>query len=457
MGWNLTVTDRRIVGLAIPALGTLAAEPLYRIVDTAIVGRLGTDQLAGLAVAITLLALVVAGSNFLTYGTTQRVANRLGAGRPDEAAEVGVQAMWLAGFVSLVTVPLLVLGARPLASALGAEGAVLDIAVDYLQIAAVGVPFVLIALSAQGVQRGAADYRTPLVILVAANVANLVIELVLVFGFDMGIAGAAWSTVVAQAGAAAAFLVVVQRHLSAARHRWPRWVEMSPLLTAGRHLLLRVGSMLAVFTGATAIAARIDDNTLAAHQITVTMFLFLALVLDALAVPAQTLIAEELGHGGHGAAELARRVVRLSLVAAGAMSVIIAASSSLLPHLFTNDPAVASRATSALLLLAVLLLPGAIAFADDGVLIGAGDYRFLGVAAFGYLIAVIPIGVAVLATPSFGIVGIWAGLTLWMMLRAVVNTLRVRHVLADVSTTTGERIRRDRRPATRRTPGPAGR
>ncbi len=320
----LTAVDRRIIGLGIPALGTLAAEPLYRIVDTAIVGRLGTDQLAGLAIAVTILALVVAGSNFLTYGTTERVAKRLGAGRDADAADVGVQAMWLAGFVAVVAVPALVFGARPLASALGADGEVLEFAVEYLRIAAVGVPFVLIALAAQGVQRGTSDYRTPLVILVASNAANLVIELVLVFGFDLGIAGAAWSTAIAQAAAGLAFLVVIRERLQPARHRWPRWVEMAPLLTAGRHLLLRVGSMLAVFTGATAIAARVDDATLAAHQIAMTMFLFLALVLDALAVPAQTLVAEELGNDGSGAADIAQRVVRLSLVAAAAIATVVA-------------------------------------------------------------------------------------------------------------------------------------
>jgi putative MATE family efflux protein len=425
----LTAVDRRIIGLGIPALGTLAAEPLYRIVDTAIVGRLGTDQLAGLAIAVTILALVVAGSNFLTYGTTERVAKRLGAGRDADAADVGVQAMWLAGFVAVVAVPALVLGARPLASALGADGEVLEFAVEYLRIAAVGVPFVLIALAAQGVQRGASDYRTPLVILVASNVANLVIELVLVFGFDLGIAGAAWSTAIAQAAAGVAFLVVIRKRLRPARHRWPRWVEMAPLLTAGRHLLLRVGSMLAVFTGATAIAARVDDATLAAHQIAMTMFLFLALVLDALAVPAQTLVAEELGNDGSGAADIAQRVVRLSLIAAAAIATVVALTSPLLPHVFSDDPAVISRATSALLFLALLVLPGAVAFADDGVLIGAGDYRFLGVAAFGYLLAVAPIAVVVLATPSLGIAGIWIGLVVWMVLRAVVNTMRVRRVL----------------------------
>lgn len=426
---RLNPVDRRIIGLGIPALGTLATEPLYRLVDTAIVGRLGTDQLAGLAVAVTVLALVVAGSNFLTYGTTERIASRLGSGRAEAAADVGVQTMWLAAIVAVVAVPALMLGARPIGSALGADGAVLDFAVEYLRISALGVPFVLVALAVQGVQRGAADFRTPLVILVAANIANLVIELVLVFGFDMGIAGAAWSTVIAQAGAGIAFLVDARRRLAPARRRWPDRAEMAPLLQAGRHLLLRVGSMLAVFTGATAIAARIDDVTLAAHQIAMTMFLFLALVLDALAVPAQTLVADDLGRGRGEADEIARRVVRLSVAAASVIAAALVVSSPWLPRAFTGDPAVVSRATTALLLLGVMLLPGAVAFASDGVLIGAGDYRFLGLAAFGYLIAVAPIAVVVLSFPASGIAGIWIGLVVWMVLRAIVNTLRVRRTL----------------------------
>jgi Na+-driven multidrug efflux pump len=204
---------------------------------------------------------------------------------------------------------------------------------------------------------------------------------------------------------------------------------MAPLITAGRHLLLRVGSMLAVFTGATAIAARVDDATLAAHQIAMSMFLFLALVLDALAVPAQTLVAEELGRGGVDARLIASRVVTLSVAAAVGLAAALLVTSPLLPRIFSDDPDVVSRATAALALLALLLLPGAVAFADDGVLIGAGDYRFLGLAAFGYLLAVVPLAIAVLATPSLGIAGIWLGLTAWMLLRALVNTLRVRRVL----------------------------
>ena len=426
----LNPTDRRIVSLAIPALGTLAIEPLYRLADTAIVGRLGTEQLGGLAIAASILALVVAGSNFLTYGTTERVANSLGAGREGAAADVGVQAMWIALLVAAIATPALALGARPLAAALGADGEVLEFAVEYLQISALGVPFVLFALAAQGVQRGASDYRTPLVILLAANVANVVIELVLVFGFDLGIAGAAWSTVIAQACAGLAFLLVIRQRLVPAATRRPNWPDMAPLLTAGRHLLLRVGSMLAVFTGATAIAARIDDATLAAHQIAMTMFIFLALVLDALAVPAQTLVAEGLGRADSDGAGIAARVVRLSLIAGAVLGALVAVSSPLLPRVFSSDPAVVDRATVALLFLAVMLLPGAAAFAYDGVLIGAADYRFLGQAALGYLLAVIPLAVVLIANPKLGITGIWASLTAWMVLRAIVNRGRRAAVLA---------------------------
>ncbi len=426
---RLTPTDRRIISLAIPALGSLAVEPLYVLVDTAIVGRLGTAQLGGLALAASVLSLVTAGCNFLTYGTTERVARRRGAGDTAGAAEVGVQAVWLSALVGTVLVPLIVLGASLLGRVLGGGGDVLDFGVTYLRIAAVGVPFIVFALAAQGVLRGVADYRTPLVILFSANAVNLVLELWFVYGLDLGVPGSAWSTVIVQVGAAAAFVVVIRRHLGSAPSLRPNWAVMAPLVAAGRHLLLRVGSMLAVFTGATAIAARTDEPTLAAHQIAASLFFFLALVLDALAIPAQTLVADELGRGSAaGAAELSNRTAWLSVFTGLGLAALVAIAAPVLPHAFTGDPAVASRATDALWWLAVLLVPGAIAFAYDGVLIGAADYRFLGLAALAYLIVVTPVGLAVLGL-DLGIAGIWAGLTLWMVIRAAVNHRRAGGLL----------------------------
>jgi putative MATE family efflux protein len=425
----LTATDRRIISLALPALGSLAVEPLYVLVDTAIVGRLGTAPLGGLALAATVLGLVVAGCNFLTYGTTERVARHLGGGDRAGAADVAVQTMWLSLIVGLVVAPVVAVTAPWTARALGGDGDVLDAAVTYLRIGAIGIPFVVFTLGAQGVQRGASDYRTPLVILAASNTVNAVLEVLFVFGFDWGVPGSAWSTVIGQVAAGVAFAAVVRRHLVAARVRRPSRSGMAPLMTAGRHLLLRVGSMLAVTSGATAIAARVDEPTLAAHQIGASLLMFLALALDALAIPAQTLVAEELGRGGGAAAEeLARRCAWLSIVTGAGLAVVLALLAPFLPRVFTADPAVVDRATSVVLWLAAMLVPAALAFAYDGVLIGAADYRFLGLAAVAYLLAVAPLGVLTLLTDG-GIAAIWGTLGVWMILRAVCNHLRTTRLL----------------------------
>jgi putative MATE family efflux protein len=422
--------NRRILRLAIPALGSLAVEPVYVLVDTAIVGRLGTEQLAGLAIAATVLSFVFAGANFLTYGTTERVARRLGSGDREGAGNVGVQALWLAVLCGVPVAVLLAALVGPITGLFGGSEAVLGHAETYLSWSAIGVPFFLVTLAAQGVFRGASDYTRPLWVLLGANVANLLIELVLVFGLDLGVAGSAISTVIAQIGAALVFVWMLRGNFRAAVERRPSRAGMAPLMTAGKHLLLRVGAMLAVFAGATAIAARIDEETLAAHQIVNSMFIFLALVLDAFAVPAHTLVAEEQGRGDRtGAQIVARRAVWLSVWVGLGLGVVIAGTSRWLPRVFSDDPDVHHLASIGLLWLAVLLIPGAVAFAHDGILIGAGDYRFLGLAALGYLVAVSPIAMLTIAYPQLGIGGIWGGLTVWMVLRAVVNDRRTRHVL----------------------------
>jgi putative MATE family efflux protein len=428
---RLTSTDRRVISLAVPALGSLAVEPLYVLVDTAIVGRLGTAQLGGVALSAVVLSLVVSACTFLTYGTTERVARRIGSGRTAAAADVGVQAIWLGAIVSVPLALAIGLGARPLAAALGGSGEVLDFATTYLRISAVAVPAVVFVLAAQGVQRGAADYRTPMVILIAANAVNLVLEVVMVFGLDLGVAGSAWSTVIAQVLAGAAFVVVIRRHVAPARHRRPRWASMRPLVTAGRHLLLRSASMMVVLIGATSLAARTDDPTLAAHQIVASVLTLIALALDALAIPAQTLVADGLGRGDIATArEISDRVVALTVWCASAIGIVVAATSPLLPRLFTADGAVISRASAGLAVLGlVVLTPAGVAYALDGALIGAGDYRFLGRAAFGYVVVLVPIGAVVLVTGS-GIVAIWLAIAVWMVLRATVNNRRAAHVFA---------------------------
>jgi putative MATE family efflux protein len=414
--------ERRIVRLALPALGTLAVEPLYVLVDTAIVGRLGTSPLAGLALAATVLLTVVSLFNFLEYGVTPDIAYLHGAGRPQDARQAATDALWLACLLGIPTAIVLGLAARPLASVLGGHGAVLAAATTYLRISAVGLPFVLLVLLGHGVMRGVNDLRRPLLIVVVANVANVVLEIIAVYGLNLGVAGSAWSTVIVQILAAGWFFVVLRPHLSATK---PVWARVRRLLVTGLHLGIRGTAMLFVWVSATFVAARVDTPTLAAHQVANQVFLFLALALDALAIPAQSLVAGALGAGDRNEAmRIGRICTRLSLWCGGVLGIALAVTSPLLARVFSSDPAVVSRTTAAFLLLAVMQFPGAVAFALDGVLIGGHDERFLGRAAVLNLVSYLPLAAATLAWPELGIAGLWGAQLMWMVMRSIVNQWR---------------------------------
>ncbi|MDA2946398.1 MAG: MATE family efflux transporter [Actinomycetota bacterium] len=420
--------DRRLLSLAWPALGALAVEPLYVAVDTAIIGRVGTDELAGLAGAATVLAVVVAGSNFLAYGTTERVAHAVGAGRIDRARALGTQALWAAFVLAAAIVPALVILAPRIVGAIGLELLAADHAVRYLRIAALGVPAILIAIAAQGILRGVGDYRRPLWVLGAGNLLNVVIELPLVFIYDLSVTGSALSTVISQWAVAFAFIPILSKHISRPGQRRPDRDAMTDLLGIGAHLALRVGSMMVVLTGASVLAARSGVSDLAGHQIVAGVFMLVALTLDALAVPAHTLIGQSLGSGDRTAArQIASRVMVLSSVAGALLGVCIVALASPIARVFTTDPVVRSSAVSGLVVLGVLLLPGAIAFAGDGILIGAGDHRFLGIASLVQTALIVPMVLIPKVRDGPGVALVWTLLAAWMLMRAV--TVATRSVL----------------------------
>ena len=414
--------DRRIIRLAIPALGTLAIEPLYVLVDTAIVGRLGTDQLAGVAIASTILLTVISLAAALEYGVTPDVAFAHGADRVRDAHDTAASALRLALIVGALMGTAVAVLAEPLCWLLGGRGAVLDHATTYLRISALGLPAVLTAYVGHGVMRGMNDLRRPLVIVLVANSFNVVFELVFVFGFDWGVAGSAASTVMVQIGAAVAFRRLLVPHTAQGRASGERMVRM---LRSGVHFAVRSLAMFAVWNTATAVAARVDTPTLAAHQVLTQLFMFLALVLDALAIPAQSLVAGALGSDDTSTALLVGRTSnRLSLWCAGLLAVALAAASPFLPHVFSGDPAVHERLTMGLLILAVMQFPGAIAFAFDGALIGARDERWLGRQAVINLLGFAPLAIATLAWPRLGLAGLWGAQFTWMVMRAVVNWRR---------------------------------
>ncbi|MDO9176361.1 MAG: MATE family efflux transporter [Actinomycetota bacterium] len=424
MGLLRNDLERRIVRLAIPALGTLAVEPMYVLVDTAIVGRLGTTQLAGLAIASTVLLTVVSLTAALQYGLTPDVAFQHGRGDAAEARRVATNGLQLAALIGIPMGTLLAIGARPLCWLIGGRGDVLENATTYLRISAVGLPFVLIAYVGHGVMRGVNQLRKPLVLVFVANLVNLVLEIVAVYVLDLGIAGSAWSTVIAQVGAAIAFAMIMRPHLTSLR---PTLARMRPVLASGRHFAVRSLAMYAVCNTATFVAARIDTPTLAAHQVLTQLFIFLALVLDALAIPAQSLVAGALGGGQVDEATRVGHIsARLSLWGAGLLATGLVLLSPIAPQVFTNDAAVQSRLAAGLLILAVMQFPGALAFAYDGALIGAKDERWLGHRAVLNLTGYAPLAIATLFVPALGLAGLWGAQMSWMVLRAVVNTRRWR-------------------------------
>ena len=417
--------DREILGLAVPALGALAAEPLYLLADTAMVGHLGTPELAALAIAGTLLAGSFTLFNFLTYGTTAQVARLAGAGQDEAAGRLGVQALWLSTAIGLTLVAIMAGLAGPLVSLMGAEGRTEQLAADYLRLAALGLPFALIALAGQGFLRGVSDLRTPLVILVVSNAVNVVLGLVLIYGLDMGLIGSAVSTVIAQAGMGAAFVWAVLRR--PADDRRPSLARMRPLARIGGEIFVRTASLYASFLLAGAVLARVGEDSLGAHQIAFQLFVFLALVLDSIAIAGQVIVGRGLGSGdADGAYAAARRMIELSVLVGAGFTVVLLVLGGVLPHAFTSDDDVIDRAAAIWPLFALMQPFNGAVFALDGILIGAGDTRFLmwGMLAAS-LGAFVPIALAALAF-DWGIVGVWAGLLALIGVRLITCGWRFR-------------------------------
>lgn len=419
--------DREILRLAVPAFGALIAEPLYLLADTAVVGHLGTPQLGGLAVASSILLGGYALFIFLAYGTTAAVARLLGAGQHRRAADQAVQSLWLAALIGVVLVATGLVFGGALVDLLGAEGEVRTNALVYLDISLFGVPAFLLTMAGVGYLRGLQNTRTPLYVAIATATFNLVFELVLIHGLGFGIGASALATVVAQWLGAGAYLWWV---LGAARRHQARFVPrpaaIRHLARAGVALLVRTAALRAAIIVSTAVAARIGVVDLGAHQIAFEIWSFLAFALDAVAIAGQAMTGRLLGAGE---AEAARRVAR-RMIEWGVLTGVVAAAAILvarphLPAVFTADPDV--RAVTAFLLLWVAVLQpiNGVVFVLDGILIGAGDMRFLAGAMLVALAAFLPAAITVVVL-DLGIGWLWAALALLMTTRLITLGTRVR-------------------------------
>ncbi len=415
---------KQVLGLAVPALGVLAAEPLYLLVDTAVVGHLGAVPLGALSVGALVLAQVSTQLTFLSYGTTARTARLHGAGRRPEAVAEGVQATWLAITVGLVLIAAGQLLARPIAEVLAGQGEVADAAVSWLRIALFGTPFILVTMAGNGWMRGVQDARRPLRYVLAGNGISAVLCPILVYGFDWGLEGSAVANVVAQVISAGMFLRAL--HVERVPLR-PEPAKMRAQLALGRDLVLRSLAFQACFISATTVAAHTSTAAVGAHQIVLQLWTFLALVLDSLAIAAQSLVGAALGAGAAKRARgLAWQVTGYGLVFGIALGVVFAAVSGLLPHVFTSDASVLAEIPHAWWFFVALQPVAGVVFALDGVLLGAGDAAYLRNATiFSAITGFLPL-VWLSFAFDWGLAGIWTGLTLFMLVRLATVVGRAR-------------------------------
>ncbi|KAF0792307.1 MATE family efflux transporter [Streptomyces albidoflavus] len=419
--------DREIVALAVPAFGALVAEPLFVMADSAIIGHLGTAQLAGLAVASALLTTAVSIFVFLAYATTGAVARRVGAGELSAAIRQGMDGIWLALLLGAAVIAVVLPTAPALIDLFGASETAAPYAVTYLRISSFGIPAMLVVLAATGVLRGLQNTRTPLYVAIGGFVANAILNVVLVYGAGLGIAGSAWGTVIAQCGMAAVYLVVVVRgarkHGASLR---PDAAGIRASAQAGAPLLVRTLSLRAVLMIATAVAARLGDTEIAAHQIILSLWSLLAFAMDAIAIAGQAIIGRYLGAGDSaGAKAVCRRMVEWGIGSGIVLGVLVIVSRPLFIPLFTSDGAVKDAALPALVVVALCQPLSGIVYVLDGVLMGAGDGPYL---AWAMLLTLAIFTPFALLIPSWGggLTAVWGAMTLMMATRAVTLGLRTR-------------------------------
>ncbi|MFL6061170.1 MAG: MATE family efflux transporter [Marmoricola sp.] len=399
--------DAEILRLAVPAFLALVAEPLFLLADSAVVGHLGTTQLAGLGIAGAVLSTLISLCVFLAYGTTAAVARRIGAGDLRGALTLGNDGIWLAVGIGALTTVAGSLGAPWLVGLFDPGPAVAHQATAYLRIALFGAVPLLVSLATTGILRGLQDTRTPLAVAVLGNLANIGLNVWFVYGLDLGIAGSATGTLVAQGGSAAVLLLVVARaartHGAALR---PSLSGVRLALRAGVPLLLRTVTLRASLLVMTYGATTLGERDLAAMQLAMTIWTFLAFTLDAIAIAAQAITGRYLGAGDlEGTRAITARMLRWGLRSGVATGIALAAAAPLLPVLFTEDHDVRRLLVQVLLVAALAQPLAGVVFVLDGVLIGAGDGRYLAWAGLWVLLAFAPAAWAAIG---------WGGTLVWL-------------------------------------------
>ncbi len=429
--------------LAVPALAGLAADPLVSLVDTAFVGQLGDAQLGALGVNGSLFSMTFVIFNFIAYGTTPRVGQAVGRDDRAEASDVVNQAVFLALMAGLGAVVLLQAAAGPLLALMGATGELRKPAETYLRIRAFAGPAVLLINAGRGAFRGYQDTRTPMAVSIGLNLLNLILDPILIFGLGWGLAGAAIATTIAQWSGALAFLGLLygtrRRELEIVPEI-PSLEELIPFLRIGQDMLIRTASLVGTMTVATAVAARIGVTEVAAHQVANQLWMFLALVVDALAVAAQATVSERLGRDDSRAARrIGNRLLQWGLFVGVLLATTFWGLQDAIPAFFSDSPEVRSTVTSLIVFVALLQPLNGLVFVWDGIFMGSEHFRFLAIAMA--LSAALGLG-GLAATHVFewGLSGVWWSITALMAARLITLAIPyLRNWPALGSSTNGEK------------------
>jgi len=419
--------DRAIARLALPAFGALVAQPLFLLIDAAIVGTLGTEALAGLGAASTIFGAVVGLCIFLSYAATAAVARLFGAGDRAGALSQGVDGMVLGVVLGVVLGAVTFVAAEPLIRALGTSDDVTPYAVTYLRIIALAYPAVLGVLAGVGVLRGLQDTKTTLYVTLVQVLTNLILCVLFVLVLEWGIGGSAIATGIAEVIGLVLYAAVILRLAHRERARLhPSGVGVVRSARDGVPLLVRSLALRGVLVLASAVAARLGDPELAAYHVTVTLFFMLALALDAVAIAGQALIGKTLGEGAVGQSRaMTARMVMWSIWLGVGLGALLLVARPWLPEWFSDDPQVIAIMSGALLVLAVLQPMSGVLFAIDGVLIGAGDTVWLAWAQVVVFAAFLPAAWLVLQF-NLGVTGLWWALGWFLLLRTALVVWRVR-------------------------------
>ncbi|MBE2998145.1 MATE family efflux transporter [Nocardiopsis sp. HNM0947] len=423
--------DREIFALAVPTFFALISEPLFLLTDSAIVGTLGTQALGGLGVAGQVLLTLAAVCIFLAYGTTAAVARKFGAGDIPGGMRDGIDGLWLAVLLGIAAIGIGWPLGPYLIDMLGASPEVAPYALTYLRISLLSTPFLLIIMAGTGVLRGLQDARTPLVVAVASYAGNALLCALFVLVMDWGIAGSAWSTVIAQGAGAFWYVAAI------ARSARGQGVSLAPSLyglrrsaTAGFALFLRSVSMRVVALVTTAVAARLGDESIAAHQVSYNIWALLVFAMDAVAIAGQSIVGRYLGAGDvRGTRDATRRMVEWGVMAGLVFTVVVLLVLPWAPVPFTDDAHVASLIMASLVVVALMQPLSGVTMVLDGVLMGAGDQRYLAWASLWTMLAFLPFALAlpsVAGSQLWGLVGLWGAFSVWILARALTLGLRAR-------------------------------